>query len=71
MGPPMHDKGALLVDEEGVDYLVLSCFRTGHQYDRHWGYSVLTEGRIINIDDYDLDRKKVRKALDTTTKNSQ
>ena len=67
----VFESGMLLIDEEGVEYLILDYFRTGHQYDRHYGYSVLSEGRITEIDDYEMMRKKLRAVSDTKTKNGE
>ena len=52
MHTPQFYPGALLVDSRGIKYLVLSFNRTGHQYERYWAYSILSEGKVILLDDY-------------------
>ena len=47
--------GTLIKDQRYGICTVISSRRTGHQYDRHNAYEVITpEGMIIDIDDYDL-----------------
>ena len=50
---------------------MLSVYRTGHQYDRHYGYSVLSNGRVIEIDDYHIFQKKLELVTDTTSVDSE
>lgn len=54
MRKPQFYPGALLADSNGADtYLVLSHHRSGHQYERYWTYTVLLNGNVVEIDDFD------------------
>ena len=45
--------GTLLQDLDHGICTIISASRTGHQYDRHYEYEVLTEvGTIIKVDEY-------------------
>ncbi len=66
MHNPQFYPGALLVDSKGTKYLVLSCDRDGHQYERYWAYTVLSEGRVVVIDDFHYILKELN-LVDTLT----
>ncbi len=49
------ENGSLLESKRHGVCTVVGHNRTGHQYDRHWEYEVLTpQGSIVAIDEYDL-----------------
>ena len=54
MHSPQFYPGALCVSSNGTRYyLLISYEREGHQYERFWSYTFLSEGEIVHIDDYD------------------
>ena len=58
IGPMMVkpiENGSLLNSKRYGVCTVVNHKRTGHQYDRHWEYEVMTPaGSIVSIDEYDL-----------------
>ena len=59
MHSPLYSVGSLLVDKKGKKYLVLSYHRAGHQYERFWCYTVLSNGAVTEIDEYDQVMKDI------------
>ena len=60
MRRPQFYPGALLTDDKGLKtYLVLSYHRSGHQYERYWTYTVLYDGTVLEIDDFDFRMRDV------------
>ncbi len=54
MRDPQFYPGALCVSGKGDKYyLLLSFERAGHQYERFWSYTFLSEGKVVEIDDWD------------------
>ena len=52
-----YEPGTMLVDAEGVISLVINFSREGHQYERYNVYTVLTQGRVSQIDDFNIRSK--------------
>ena len=67
MHSPQFCPGALLTDDQGKKYLVLSHHRAGHQYERYYVYTVLSDGVILEMDDLNPRLKKLN-LTDTMTK---
>lgn len=59
MHSPLYSVGSLLIDTKGKKYLVLSYHRAGHQYERFWSYTVLSDGTVTEIDEYDQAMKGI------------
>tara|TARA_B100000029_G_C17286385_1_gene855375 strand:+ start:605 stop:808 length:204 start_codon:yes stop_codon:yes gene_type:complete len=54
MHSPQFYPGALCVNSKGDKYyLLISYRRDGHQYERFWSYTFLSEGHVVEIDDWD------------------
>jgi len=70
MYSPQFSSGALLTDDQGKKYLVLSYHRAGHQYERYYVYTVLSDGVILEMDDFNPRLKKLI-LTDTMTNCSQ
>ncbi len=61
--------GTLVIDKDHGVCTVLSCRRTGHQYERYYEYEILTPSSgIITTDEYEFMSGNIQKVNDKEEK---